>query len=134
MMGWGDFMKKQFFIISFLLVLTAMMVFLSGCEESYSKDDIENAKQQAYSEGYNDGYSRGSADQKEKDYEELLMDGASIWSIRNRVYDEFGITPREAFNIYDSYNYDPDHDGITQDEYQKAIEAMLYTSCIFPQE
>ena len=127
-------MRKLFFIISFILALTVMTVFLSGCEDSYSKDDIENAKQQAYSEGYNDGYSRGSAEQKEKDYEELLMDGASIWSIRNEVYAEFGITPREAFNIYDSYNCDPNHDGITRDAYQKAIEAMVYTSCIFPQE
>ena len=113
-----------------------MLVFLlCGCS-CYSSEEIESIKQQAYDEGYNAGYDvgyhQGADDQWELACEELLIDGYSIRNIEEEVLEEFGMTPAEAFIIYDNYTYDWTHGGYTWQEYQTAIEAMYYTSCIFP--
>lgn len=128
-------MKKQILYKFFALILLVFTpLFLSGCDEIYTEADIKQAKQEAYREGYEIGYSRGAEEQKEQDHEELLMDGFSIKNIYDEVFKEFGMTPSQAFNTYDSYNCDRDHGEITWDEYQKAIEVMVYVSCIFPEE
>ncbi len=120
-------MKKRLSIV-FLVVL----LLLSGCGNPYSEEDLEDAKQQAYREGYNDGYYRGAEEQKEKDYEELLIDGYSIRDIEEEIYNEYGMTPHEAFTILDEYEYDSSHGGYTWTEYQYAIEVMYATASIFP--
>ena len=124
----------------FALFLTAVIFALCGCENSgsisYSASDIENARQQGYgegySDGYSDGYSHGTESQKEEDYAELLIDGLSIRELERMVYQEYGLTPYQAFGIVDEYEYDSTHGGFTWDEYQNAIEAIYYTASIFP--
>lgn len=108
------------------------LLFLNGCGNPYTEADLEDAKQQAYNEGFEDGYYRGSKDQQEKDYEDLLIDGSSIRNIEERVFNEYGVTPHEAFAIVDEYEYDSSHGGYTKAEYQNAIGAIFYTAAIFP--
>ena len=140
-------MKKKF------LLLTIILSFLlCACGNSYSEDDLEEARRQAYNEGYNDGYSRGSDDQWVADCEEFLndgysrgsddqwvadceeflIDGRSIRNIQEQVYEEYRMTPHEAFSVIDEYEYDYTHGGYTWDEYQEALEVMYYTMSIFP--
>ena len=120
-------MRKRLFSI---LVVIAFV--LCGCGNSYSDSDIEAARQQGYDKGYSDGYSRGVEDQKEEDYEDLLIDGLSIRGLENKVYQKYGLTPSQAFGIVDEYEYDSSHGGFTWSEYQNAIEAIYYTASIFP--
>lgn len=119
-----------------VFVLVFALLILSGCGKSYIEADIEEATKQAYSQGYEDGYKdghhRGAEEQREEDYEDLLIDGLSIRNIIEEVYNEFGITPSEAFTIVDEYEYDSSHGGYTKSEYRNAIEAMYYTASIFP--
>jgi len=137
-------MKKK------LLLLTIILSFLlCACGNSYSEDDLEEARRQAYNEGYNDGYSRGEADceeflndgysrgsndQWQADCEELLIDGRSIRNIQEQVYEEYGMTPYEAFSVIDEYEYDYTHGGFTWAEYKQAIEVVYYTASIFPHD
>ena len=117
-----------------LICLVLVFVFLlCGCDNAYTEEDLDRAREEAFAAGYKQGYAIGADDQWEKDCEELLIDGRSIRDIETEVYREFGITPREAFNIVDCYEYDYTHDGYTWNEYQNAIEAMYYTACIFPE-
>ena len=96
--------------------------------------DIEDAKEQAYNEGYKDGYYHGTEEQREKDCEDFLIDGLSIRGLEELVYEEYGMTPHEAFNIVDAYEFDPRDSGYTWAEYQNAIEAIYCTASIFPQD
>ena len=123
-------MRNKLFVI--LLALTVAV--LCGCEESYTKSDVEEERQQAYNEGYKAGYYRGTNDQQEEDYDNLLLDGLSIKGLAEQVYNMYGITPHEAFTIVEDYEYDSSQGGYTWDEYQNAIDAIYYTACIFPQE
>lgn len=116
------------------ILLTVAAVVMCGCGESYSEADIEEARQQGYTEGYSAGYNRGAEDRQDEDYDDFLIGGMSIRDLSDQVYKEYGMYPSEAFNIFDSYQCDADHGGYSWDEYQKAIEAMYFTSCIFPRE
>lgn len=119
-----------------VLALSIIIICLCGCGngKAYTASEVEEMMQQAYREGYASGYDQGMRDQWDEDCEELLIDGCSIKNIRDSIYHEFGMTPDEAFNIVDSYECDPSHDGITWSEYQKAIEAIYCTVSIFPSE
>ena len=118
--------------ICYLLLFMSALLLLCSCGNSYTRSDIEDAERDAYYKGYDDGYQRGSEDQWEKDCEDFLIDTYSIRDIENRVYQEFGITPSEAFSIVDNYEYDSTHGGYTWTEYQYAIDAIYYTASIFP--
>jgi hypothetical protein len=119
-------------IIKIFVGIVLASLFLCGCGNIYSAEKIESIKEQAYREGYEDGYDRGAENQRELDCEEFLIDGRSIRDIVDEVYDEFGMTPSEAFFVYDEYTYDWTHGGYTWKEYQQAMEIMYYTACIFP--
>lgn len=121
---------NKFFTNCVALVMLAFI--LCGCGKTYSVEEIESIKQQAYNEGFNAGYDRGAHDQYEIVCEEFLIDGLSIRDVSDEVVDEFGMTPADAFNVYDNYTYDWTHGGYTWEEYQLALEAMYYTCCIFP--
>lgn len=121
-------MKKKLLLILLSIAVTA----LCGCVRIYSESDYEKAKQQSYNQGFDEGYSQGATDQKEKDYEDLLIDGRSIRNIWEQVYDKYGISPSSAFAIVDEYEYDSDHGGYTWEEYQNALEVIYYTASIFP--
>lgn len=123
-------MRKRLFAI----LLTIAVVALCGCGKIYSESDIENAREQGYNEGYCAGYDRGVEERRTEDYNNLLIDGRSIRNIQDQVYDEFGLTPAQAFGIVDEYEYDSTHGGFTWSEYQNAIEAIYYTASIFPQD
>ena len=131
-------MKKD--ILDFIksaLILAAVVLILGSCSEQEMKDresKIEAARKEGYSEGYDDGYERGAKDQKQKDLEEYTIDTRSIQDIVNRVYEEYGMTPSEAFMIFDVYTYDSTHGGFKWSEYQNALEAIYYTASIFPQD
>lgn len=127
-------MKKLLNRACSVAAVLLFLLFLNGCGNPYTEADLEDAKQQAYNEGFEDGYYRGSKDQQEEDYDELLIDGCSIRTIEDHVYNEYGITPSEAFTIVDEYEYDSSHGGYTKAEYQNAIEAIFYTAAIFPQD
>lgn len=116
------------------ILLTVAAVVMCGCGESYSEADIEEARQQGYTEGYSAGYNRGAEDRQNEDYDDLLIDGRSIRDIEEQVYNEYGLTPSQAFGIVDEYEYDSTHGGFTWAEYQNAIEAIYYTASIFPQD
>lgn len=123
-------MKKR--ILSYLLVFLLALQFLSAC--GISEDKLEEAKEQAYREGYEYGYYRGTEEQREKDYEELLIDGHSIRTIVEEIYDEYGLTPSKAFSIVEDYEFDYTHGGYTWDEYQHAIEVIFATASVFPSD
>ena len=131
-------MKKDLLdFIKSALILAAVVLILGSCSEQEMKDresKIEAARKEGYSEGYDDGYERGAKDQKQKDLEEYTIDTRSIQDIVNRVYEEYGMTPSEAFMIFDVYTYDSTHGGFTWSEYQNALEAIYYTASIFPQD
>lgn len=123
--------------IKSILILAAVVLILGSCSEQEMKDresKIEAARKEGYSEGYDDGYERGAKDQKQKDLEEYTIDTRSIQDIVNRVYEEYGMTPSEAFMIFDVYTYDSSHGGYTWAEYQEALEVMYFTASIFPVE
>jgi hypothetical protein len=124
-------MKKMSTLLLLCLFLIAAFA-LSGCESGYSESEMEAATQQAYDQGFEDGYYRGTQDQLEEDYDDLLIDGCSIRTISDHVYNEYGLTPNEAFMIVDEYEYDASHGGYTWSEYQNAIEAIFCTASIFP--
>ena len=120
----------------FVLLTVVLSFLLCGCGVYLSESELESAKNYAFErgfdEGFNAGYSQGAEDQMEFISEDLLIDGRSIRDIEKEVRNEFGITPHEAFTIYDEYNYDWTHGGYTWKEYQIALEAMYYTCEIFP--
>lgn len=123
-------MRKKLFAI----LLSAVVVALCGCGKIYSESDIKNAREQGYNEGYCAGYDRGVEERRKENYDNLLIDGRSIRNIQDQVYDEFGLTPAQAFGIVDEYEYDSTHGGFTWSEYQNAIEAIYYTASIFPED
>lgn len=125
-------MKKRVLTITCALSLLLAIVLLSGCNTGYSESEMESIKQQAYKEGFDDGYWIGAEEQQALDYEELLIDGASIQTVEDKVYSRYGMTPHEAFQIYDEYTYDGASSGYTWTEYQEALEVMYYTASIFP--
>lgn len=128
-------MKDVMEFIKSALILAAVVLILGSCSEQDAKEresKIEAARKEAYNEGYDAGYRRGSEDQALEDFERLTIDTYSIRDISDKVYEEYEMTPYEAFSIYDEYTYDSTHGGFTWKEYQKALEAMYYTASIFP--
>lgn len=113
-------------------ILVFVLLLMTGCGTSTTK--IEEVRDQAYREGFDDGYYRGAEEQRERDYEELLIDGRSIRDVVDRVYDEYGMTPSHAFMIIDEYEYDYTHGGYTWAEYKHAIEVVYFTASIFPSD
>ena len=146
--------SRLLYYVSVHLALLCTLFLLSGCGNSYTEAEIEDAKEQAYNEGYGDarrefynegyedgyeegfesGYSCGATDQREFDCEDLVIDGLSIRSIVELAFDEYGITPHEAFSIIDEYEYDSSHGGYSWNEYQNAVEAMYFVLSLFPEE
>lgn len=127
-------MKDIMEFIKGALILAAVVLVLGSCsaqevEERQSR--IEAAREEGYNEGYDDGYERGVRDQAEKESREYFINGRSIRDVSEKVFDEYGMTPDEAFGIYDEYTYDSSHGGYTWKEYQTALEAMCYTSALF---
>lgn len=84
-------------------------------------------------ESYNRGYDAGEEYQKNHDLRVLTIDGVDIQSIASQVEREYGIDPAEAYAILEAYSYEPNHGGITWEEYQNAIEAAVATAMYFPQ-
>lgn len=113
-------------------ILVFTLLLMAGCGTSTAK--IEEAREQAYREGYEDGFKRGAEAQYEEDCENFLIDGRSIRNIEEQVYEEYGMTPSQAFGIIDEYEYDSTHGGYSWSEYKEAIEVMYYTMSIFPQD
>lgn len=83
-------------------------------------------------ESYNRGYDAGEEYQKNHDLRELTIDGVDIRSIVSQVEREYGIDPAEAYSILEAYSYEPNRGGFTWDDYQGAIEVVVYTASLFP--
>lgn len=83
-------------------------------------------------ENYNRGYDAGEEYQKNHDLRELTIDGVDIRSVVSQVEREYGISPAEAYGILESYSYEPNRGGFTWDDYQGAIEVVVYTASLFP--
>ena len=130
-------MKDAMEFIKSALILAAVVLILGSCSEQDVKEraaKIEAAREEGYREGYSEGYERGAEDQRDEDYDDLLIDGRSIRNIQEQVYDEYSLTPAQAFGIVDEYEYDSTHGGFTWSEHQNALEAIYYTASIFPQD
>lgn len=121
-------MNKIFHRCIALIVLACV---LCGCGV-YSSEEVQRIKEDAYREGYEAGYDHGAEDQLELIIDEYVVDGRSIGDIEKSVYRKFGVTPHQAFQIFDEYTYDGASSGYTWSDYQVALEAMYYTASIFP--
>lgn len=115
--------------IAVVLSIIGLPIFVLGSCSDRESQRIESiaseAREEGYRQGYDAGYERGASDQREKDREDLLMDGRSIRDISNAVERVYGITPRQAFDIYDDGGY-------SWSDLKKAKEAIYYTASLFP--
>lgn len=83
-------------------------------------------------EGYNEGYAEGKNFQRNWDTDKMTVSGQNLKDIVNDVAEEYGIEPAEAYDILSDYNDQPDHGGYSWDEYQEAIQVIIYTVSLIP--
>lgn len=83
-------------------------------------------------EGYNEGYAEGKNFQRNWDTDKMTVSGQNLKDIVNDVAEEYGIEPAEAYDILSDYNDRPDHGGYSWDEYQEAIQVIIYTVSLIP--
>lgn len=83
-------------------------------------------------EGYNEGYSEGKKFQRNWDIDKMTVSGQNLKDIVNDVAEEYGIEPAVAYDILSDYNDQPDHGGYSWDEYQEAIQVIIYTVSLIP--
>lgn len=134
-------MKDIMDVVKVLFVI-GFIIFLAGsCSDSENqrmesklKDAMDEGYRAGYDAGYDVGYKRGAEDQLEECRSEYTIDGRSICDISNAIRRAYGVTPGEAFNIIEEYNYDSSHGGYTWDEKENAIQAIYATASIFPSD
>ena len=83
-------------------------------------------------EGYNEGYAEGKNFQRNWDTDKMTVSGQNLKDIVNDVAEEYGIEPAVAYDILNDYNDKPDHGGYSWDEYQEAIQVIIYTVSLIP--
>ena len=83
-------------------------------------------------EGYNEGYSEGKKFQRNWDIDKMTVSGQNLKDIVNDVAEEYGIEPAVAYDILNDYNDNADHGGYSWDEYQEAIQVIIYTVSLIP--
>lgn len=83
-------------------------------------------------EGYNEGYSEGKKFQRNWDTDKMTVNGQNLKDIVNDVAEEYGIEPAVAYDILNAYNNNADHGGYSWDEYQEAIQVIIYTVSLIP--
>ena len=114
-----------------VLSIIGFFFFMAGSCSDRESQRIESiaseAREEGYRQGYDAGYERGASDQHEKDCEDLIMEGRSIRDISNAVERVYGITPRQAFDIYEDGGY-------SWSDLKNAKEAIYYTASIFPSD
>lgn len=124
-----DAAKTSLIIILSLVAIT--YVFSIRAHNEAKAENVEKEKA-SYESAYQEGYDRGQEVQKEADIEKYCYEGRSIYDIEESILDYYGMTPYEAGETVLTYLEEPDHEGITWEEYQKAIEVSAVTAGLFP--
>lgn len=102
-------------------------VYIPGVRQQ-AAEQAESAR----NEGYNEGYAEGKNFQRNWDTDKMTVGGQNLKDIVNDVAEEYGIEPAEAYDILSDYNDRPDHGGYSWDEYQEAIQVIIYTVSLIP--
>lgn len=125
-----------------LAVIAFVVLAFVGCfrvtapDENASKEKLQEARDEGYSEGYNEGYDNGVEAMAEYAYGLIQeeQEKTGVQEIQAEILERYGVTPWEAWSLIDNYNYDSSHGGVTWEEYQNAIEAVLDTAGSFPMD
>lgn len=92
----------------------------------------ESARNEGYNQGYYAGYDKGKEEQWVSDRQSLVVRGKNLKMIIESVESEYGIEPAKAYAILNAYNNNADHGGYSWDEYQEAIQVIIYTVSLIP--
>ena len=107
---WGEHGEgKDAAKTSLIIILSLVAITYVFSIRAHNEAKAENAEKEkaSYESAYQEGYDRGR-----EDY--------------------YGMTPYEAGETVLTYLEEPDHEGITWEEYQKAIEISAVTAGLFP--
>lgn len=122
--------KDNYLVPVVLAFAVAALSFAIGLEVGNAK--VDPAWDEGYSAGHDDGYAEGKNFQRNWDTDKMTVGGQNLKDIVNDVAEEYGIEPAEAYDILSDYNDRPDHGGYSWDEYQEAIQVIIYTVSLMP--
>lgn len=93
---------------------------------------IQGESQGSYDSGYQAGYAAGKEFQREKDVEGLTVGNKNLKTLVTLVESQYGVGPREAYDLVMDYADQGANSGYSYDEYENALEAILYFAELVP--
>ena len=133
---WGEHGEgKEAAKTSIIIVLSLVAVAYAFSIRAHNEAKATNTEKEkaAYDSAYDEGYQQGRKDQEESDWEKLTIEGMTIEDMDNKIYDFYGMSPREAAGLVESYLTDENHGGWTWEEYQTALSVCVDTAAMFPE-
>lgn len=112
-------------------VVLMVGVYIPGVRQQ-AAEQAESARNEEYNQGYYAGYDKGQEEQWVSDRQSLVVRGKNLKMIIESVESEYGIEPAKAYAILNAYNNNADHGGYSWDEYQEAIQVIIYTVSLIP--
>ncbi len=120
------------------IVLVAIAALFLGVSVLYGmvspekRAEAKKEKEEMLEAEYRRGYEAGRNAQEYDDSDKWLVDGVSLRDIYDRVWDEYGMTPNEAYSTVEDYTSEPDNGDISWEDYQIALEVVLRIASLMP--
>ena len=94
---------------------------------------IREESQGNYDSAYQRGYTAGKDAQYEKDIEGMTVGNKNLKTLVTLVESQYGVGPREAYDLVMDYADQGANSGYSYDEYENALEAILYFAELVPE-
>lgn len=115
-------------LVAVCCVAVAIVVYLLGVYVP----GIREESQGNYDSAYQRGYTAGKAFQREQDIEGLTVGNKNLKTLVTLVESQYGVGPREAYDLVMDYADQGANSGYCYDEYENALEAILYFAELVP--
>lgn len=93
---------------------------------------IREESQGNYDSAYQRGYTAGKDAQYEKDLKGMTYGNKNLKTLVTLVESQYGVGPREAYDLVMDYADQGANSGYSYDEYENALEAILYFAELVP--
>lgn len=94
---------------------------------------IREESQGNYDSAYQRGYTAGKDAQYEKDLKGMTVGNKNLKTLVTLVESQYGVGPREAYDLVMDYADQGANSGYSYDEYENALEAILYFAELVPE-
>lgn len=116
-------------LVAVCCVAVAIVVYLLGVYVP----GIREESQGNYDSAYQRGYTAGKDAQYEKDLKGMTYGNKNLKTLVALVESQYGVGPREAYDLVMDYADQGANSGYSYDEYENALEAILYFAELVPE-